>query len=205
MHWVPFLNICWAPKACSQKRKETFCFLMVLHGIFDCNFIISQKELQRERQSSKGPVAIYLQHIHLRSAFCFGKRHMMQLWEDWNAVCWLHSTCLWRICTVCSGLHIFECVFLCGCICLIFDVKTQRSAVLYSSPRDATEIDGIHALCIPPPPPPFNPPPPSPNPPYTQTHIHHHHLLPRRLAHTLPLPFLSLSLSLIISCGHEPK
>lgn len=107
--------------------------------------------------------------------------------------------CVWCVCTVYSGLYIFECVD----SSVWSSVLKHKEARYCSSPRDAAEIDGIHTLCVPPPPPPppFKLPAPPSRSPYTNT---------------LPSPPLtsspththtptSLFLSLIISCGHEPK
>lgn len=112
------------------------------------------------------------------------------------------SMCLRCVCTVCSGLYTFECVCVRVCFCVHSSVWSSvlkhKEARYCSSPRDATEIDGIHTLCILPPPPPFKLPAP-PIPLHTQTH--YHHFLTDSHTHTPT----SLFLSLIISCGHEPK
>lgn len=97
--------------------------------------------------------------------------------------CVLRSVCvcgMWSLCTF---------------ICLIFSVKKHK-AWCFGSPRNATEIDGIHTLCIlpsQPPTPPFKlPAPQAPPPQHTST---------TSLTHTHTPT--SVSLSLVISCGQN--
>lgn len=127
----------------------------------------------------------------LNQLFVLAQEIVIQLWGIVNAANPLFPC----VCRILWSAHIWvsACVCARACVCvfisLIFGVRKHKESRYCSSPRDTTEIDGIHTLCILPPPLKL-PASPLPIPLHTNTLPP----LPRRLTRTLPLPSFSFSL-----------